>query len=85
MKSNEKSREEKHFICSRTWEAPGETLGAVNRMRRGCFSTDPDGVAGSSLDLQQERANTKTEKHHIGLVDAQASITPSATSPTLAN
>lgn len=85
MKSNEKSSEGKHFICSRTCEAPGETLGAVNRMRRGCFSAEPDGVAGSPLDVRQERANTNTEKHHIGLVDAQASITLSATSLALAN
>lgn len=63
----------------------GETLGAVNRMCRGCFSAEPDGVAGSPLDVRQERANTNTEKHHIGLVDAQASITLSATSLALAN
>lgn len=85
MKSNEKSSKGKYFICSRMCEAPGETLGAFNRMRRGCFSADPDGVAGNPLEVRQERANTNTEKHHIGLVDAQASITPSTTSLALAN
>lgn len=72
------------MICSRTCEAPGETQGAVNRMCPGRFCADPDG-AGSPLDVRQELANTNTEKHHIGLVDAQAPITASATSPALAN
>lgn len=59
VKSNEKNSKEKHFICSRTREAPGKTPGTVNRMHQGRFSTDADGAAGSSFG---RAAQTRTQR-----------------------